>query len=355
MTTQTIPVSVKEAKLAFANIPVNQVWRGVGLLGPQSLTVSLGDAEVSVSIPSLEIDKHVVVPVKPLKSFLVDIPKHGEVNLSLRSESIHVADGEFPTGDQELGTVIAPIRHLGEPWGEAFDLPAIPKEFPNAASLDATRSNLCGVFVSPDNKQIAASNGHILFVTDLGYCETGIIGGVIPTDVIKIAMRMGRTKCQFYKRNTEDHFAVLWSETVSIITPVVKDFPDYKQVMNPVPENHLAVNGKVLKEIADDWLKVIGRNSRNPGIAFQGNGDSFVITGDSDGQKLRKEIPVKRAGNLKFGVNAYYLRTALSLHENIVVFKLGDNNKDGQVDRPIHICSGSDNSIISIIMPMRVF
>lgn len=341
-------VAVKEAQAAFKPLP-RYVWNQC-LLSPGQVTFLVGEAHVSVNIPSLTIEDYVVADSHNVQCGLAEVPLQETVQVGLQNEKLFIGGMEIEREDREWQWP----ANIGEPVGQEFVLPPIHPSLLAAASPDQTRDNLHAIYVSPKTGKMCASNGHILVEFPLGYRALHD-GGVIPLEVMQVVQKLGEVRVQLYSVDGVTGFAVLTSKTAEIITPLAGEFPDYDQVMPKSIDKEIKLPKKQLLELLKKWMKTLKAewfNGRSPGLKCTGKGDTLEIEVEHKGVKLIERLAVPGVGDSVWGINCKYLRTILEAFPGEVLMKIGANGKDGTLDTPMLF---TDGSIRAVAMPMRIF
>jgi DNA polymerase-3 subunit beta len=351
--------------------------------GAGILHVSTTDLELSslvrLSAVGAEGMEPLCVPLKAL-SAVVRASKGESITLEALPEfKVRIGGATLAASDpDEYPTLPSADDHEA---AECFDAPTLAhalKEVSYAASTDATRYNLNGVFFEDVNDAVllTATDGHRLAQSRIGAHSLGCghsshkleserRGWIVPLGFVSaLEALIGKRK----PHAADVRFGHSWqmlSATVGNVTLICKlidgEYPNYRQV---IPERNGRVayfdRAEFLDRIADVWgclpersqalrIKlngVIELEASNPDVGDAAASVSADISELAQGAEIR--------------LNAGYLRAMLkSYPTNRMTLYLQAPDIDKETKKPCWDCSpllfaSLDSSTIAIVMPMRL-
>lgn len=326
-----------------------------------TLTVAGTDLNVAVTATlTCEGDKvrSFATPIKALAETLKGA--EGEVTVERVVNQIHVTVGGTTTllpclDGEEFPTLLSAKTADLQPASASLN--AILDKLLYAASEDATRYNLNGVYIQAERKHAVATDGHRLAM--LENVELPVDRNVtISREALEHLGRVMKlnkkeeTKMGLGDRASAEDFELVAFQCGNFtITSrlVVGTFPDYQKV---IPKKHKSdIEVDVPVEAFAKGIKAVKPKDKYAGITMQFDENILTITSvDKDRKETRTTLPVEYTGKaFKIAFNPNYLADTLgAVDGNTVRLQLSTDMA------PALVCDSSNDSHKCVIMPMRI-
>jgi len=135
-------------------------------------------------------------------------------------------------------------------------------------------------------------------------------------------------------------------ETTIIGKNIDAKFPDFGKVLNVVRNNHIIVNRSDLVSGIESVLLTATDQVKRVSMIFTDNNINLVCR-NSQGEQSEADVPCEYSGDdFLFGINADYLLASAK--------KIDGNVNINWLDTTSFIMTGSDESIVHLIMPINI-
>jgi DNA polymerase-3 subunit beta len=262
---------------------------------------------------------------------------------------------------------IAPDEHPGMPASarngakatriqiDAGDLSEMVRKTVFAVSMDDTRSNLAGVFLTKGQKKgalrMVATDGHRLALIERPTAGATLTeGAILPRKgLVELAKILPDEAAAVTLTLSSSEATVEVGDVLLSLRLVEGTFPDYQKV---IPES--ATRELLLDR--DEFLQTLRRVSilsseRARGVRFKlDNGTLAIVANNPDMGEASEELAVDYSGErMEVGFNARYLLDVLGVlpEGSKVEIGLGDELSPG-------VIRGSDEGYCYVVMPMRI-
>lgn len=357
----------KIEKLIAKLIPSKR-WRDSRscMLGAGYLTIRDEDsdyyvAEVAFTIPSLQMEGCAHINYGNL--CIAMMGRNDDVRVVVTGDSLAIDNQSFiQVMPVEKFTF---IQDVGEAMSETFAIPRTIKDVALAmSSSDDLRDNLRGVHISLNENSLTASNGHMLFTTELLPEENRLqceekIEGILSSEVVNLVAELESPYANFFRREvgegeskTYGWYMSIAADNVSILTKLRdSQFPEYKQLFETKQTHTFTVKKQCLVNALARIKKHLLKNT-NPYVTCHGK-NGLLVKKIIDGEEIRELlVDVEGVTDLTFGFDLNYMLTVAKTQPKTIEFKCIPNKKDGCIEAPFLFDKGT---VKILLMPTRVF
>ena len=328
------------------------------------------DVTTAVTVPcAVKIVGRAAVSARHFNEVVRKIPR-GQLQMAITGEQCEVRYGDgkgwsrFPIQDAADFPRIPELKAENQVTLEGDALSRLIARTSYAASSDATRPNLSGVFVQGGDKQLifVATDGHRLARAGRkgSYAGLGKDGVIVPsralaavsrtaeeaTSPVAIEIAAGRNQAGFTTQVGEFR--------VQILARLLQGpYPNYEQVIPKNNPRELKVSRLELLEAVDIVASHADNVTRQVRFSLS-EGSLGVSSATELGAGEHKVAAEFRGEGMEIGYNANYLIDILrSIENEQVVFRLNNALAAGVVE-PVGALKQSDEDLLCLVMPLRL-
>ena len=328
------------------------------------------DVTTAVTVPcSVKTVGKVAVAARHFNEVMRKIPR-GLLQLAIKGEQCEVRYGDgkgwsrFPIQDAADFPRIPELKAENQAALEGDALARLITRSLYAASTDATRPNLSGVFIQGGDKQVVfvATDGHRLArATRKGaYGGLGKDGMIVPSRALAAVSRAAEEATSPVSievaagRNQAGFTTQVGDYRVQILARLLQGpYPNYEQV---IPKN----NPRELKAKRDELLEavdIVASHADNVTrqVRFSvAEGSLGVSSATELGAGEHRVAAEYRGDPMEIGYNAAYLIDILrSLESDQVLFRLNNALTAGVVE-PVGELKQAEEDLLCLVMPLRL-
>jgi len=317
------------------------------------------DVTTAVTVPcAVKAVGKVAVSARHFNEVVRKIPR-GPLQLTIAGEQCEVRYGDgkgwsrFPIQDASDFPRVPELKAENQASLAGDALARLITRTLYAASSDATRPNLSGVFIQGGDKQLTcvATDGH-----RLAYAATVLSGGLPRQEVIvprKTVLELSKLLADSDEEvNVEISAtqAAFRFGTIELVSKLIDGkFPDYTRVIPAQHKNKLQVGREALRQAL--LRAAILSNEKFRGVRWVlTDGSLKIVSSNAEQEEAHEEVEVKYSGDaLDIGFNVNYLLDVLNnVSGNDIECAFGDASSSALISYP------TEQDFRYVVMPMRI-
>jgi DNA polymerase-3 subunit beta len=328
------------------------------------------DVTTAVTVPcQVKTTGKVAVGARHFNEVVRKMPR-GPLQLSIAGEQCEVRYGDgkgwsrFPVQDASEFPRIPELKAENQITLDGPTLARLIARSSYAASTDATRPNLSGVFVQAGDKQIVfvATDGHRLARASRKgtYGGLGKDGVIIPSRALAAVSRVaeeatGPVSIEIAAGRNQAGFTTTVGEfKVQILARLLQGpYPNYEQVIPKNNPRQLTVKRGELLEAVDIVASHADNVTRQ--VRFSVSPDGLGVSSATELGAGEQQVAADFQGEtMEIGYNAAYLLDLLkSMEGEQVLFRLNNALAAGVVE-PVGGLKQEDEDLLCLVMPLRL-
>jgi DNA polymerase-3 subunit beta len=375
-------LSIQQSDLAYA---VGKAFASVSSKSPMPLlscllieadkgglrvTGSDLDVTTAVTVPcAVKTVGRAAVTARHFNEVVRKIPR-GQLQMAIHGEQCEIRYGDgkgwsrFPIQDAADFPRIPELKAENQVTLEGDALSRLIARTSYAASNDATRPNLSGVFVQGGDKQLTfvATDGHRLARAGRkgSYSGLGKDGVIVPSRALSAVSRTAEEATSPVAieiatgRNQAGFTTQVGEFRVQILARLLQGpYPNYEQVIPKNNPRELKVSRLELLEAVDIVASHADNVTRQ--VRFSLSPGSLGVSSATELGAGEHKVGAEFQGEaMEIGYNANYLIDILRSTENEqVVFRLNNALAAGVVE-PVGALKQSDEDLLCLVMPLRL-